>query len=442
MDEAIINQRLSIDPGEADKIEFRSEEVREIMGTIPHWTIRSGSGYLFVILIMVLTGSWFIRYPDVIKAPVLLTTEIPPANIVAGSPGYLTLWVKDSAIVKEGEYLGYINNNVRDVKSVVAFKDQLEIFREQFYKNPSIISEYRPNKGLSLGELQEYYTVFLRAIEDYQFTVRQKSYQQQIALLQQQASNYRSLGEQAVEQNSILLKDLHLSEEQFSRDSGLYQNKVISTADFEQSKRKLLLDQRNYKGALSAITSNNIQVNELEKRIQDLGLEEQKEHKNLLSAIEAAMNQLGERLKAWDQTYMIRAPFSGQAAFFKYWSDHQYAKAGEEILSVIPGNDQYFARAQVEVAGSGKIKVNQTVHIKLDNFPFQEYGVISGRVKGISLLPKENKYTLIIELPRGLMTNYGRKLAFKQEMSGQAEIITENLRLTERFFYGVRKIFN
>jgi HlyD family secretion protein len=45
-----------------------------------------------------------------------------------------------------------------------------------------------------------------------------------------------------------------------------------------------------------------------------------------------------------------------------------------------------------------------------------------------------------VEFPENLTTNYGKTLDFSQEMSGTAEIITEDVRLIERFFNPVRAL--
>ena len=41
------------------EIELRSEEVQEVMGEIPPWILRWGITILFVIVMALLTGSWF-----------------------------------------------------------------------------------------------------------------------------------------------------------------------------------------------------------------------------------------------------------------------------------------------------------------------------------------------------------------------------------------------
>jgi hypothetical protein len=45
-------------------------------------------------------------------------------------------------------------------------------------------------------------------------------------------------------------------------------------------------------------------------------------------------------------------------------------------------------------------------------------------------------------VPRNLVTTFNRKIDFRQEMSGQAEIITEDLSMLERLFYQFRRLVN
>lgn len=95
--------------------------------------------------------------------------------------------------------------------------------------------------------------------------------------------------------------------------------------------------------------------------------------------------------------------------------------------------------AKVQLSGSGHIKTGQQVHIKLDNYPSAEHGMLEGTVETISLLPKEQNYLIRIKFSDGLRTTYGKTIDLKQEMVGQAEIVTRDVRLMERFFYQMRK---
>lgn len=58
-------------------IELRSEEVQEVMGHMPSWILRWGITLFFVIILTLLIGSFFFRYPDTITATMTLTSDNP-----------------------------------------------------------------------------------------------------------------------------------------------------------------------------------------------------------------------------------------------------------------------------------------------------------------------------------------------------------------------------
>jgi hypothetical protein len=88
------------------------------------------------------------------------------------------------------------------------------------------------------------------------------------------------------------------------------------------------------------------------------------------------------------------------------------------------------------VAGSGKLKTGQHVLVRLDNFPYMEFGMLEGKLESLSQVPESSQqgvfYTAEIFFPDGLITNYKKTLPFQQELQGSAEIITQNLSLFDR----------
>jgi len=88
------------------------------------------------------------------------------------------------------------------------------------------------------------------------------------------------------------------------------------------------------------------------------------------------------------------------------------------------------------------VKLGSRVVVKLDNYPYTEFGSIEGTVSSISLLAEPQKteqsvietYLLIVDLPKGLTTNYGETLDFRYEIGGTADIVVNERRLIERLF--------
>jgi hypothetical protein len=118
-------------------------------------------------------------------------------------------------------------------------------------------------------------------------------------------------------------------------------------------------------------------------------------------------------------------------------------KSVKSLISVIPrySKQDYFGIAKMPIVNSGKVKLGQTVNIKLLGFPEYEYGVLLGLVTNISDVPSEDYYLVKVNLIEGLNTTFNREITFKQNIEGNAEIITDDLRLIERFIYTLIKAF-
>ena len=53
---------------------FYSEEAQSILGRAPSWVVRWGVTVVFCIFGGILLGCYFIKYPDTIEAPAVITT--------------------------------------------------------------------------------------------------------------------------------------------------------------------------------------------------------------------------------------------------------------------------------------------------------------------------------------------------------------------------------
>ena len=92
---------------------------------------------------------------------------------------------------------------------------------------------------------------------------------------------------------------------------------------------------------------------------------------------------------------------------------------------------------------SGKLKKGQKTLIKLENYPYREWGKLRGEISSISNIPKDEtlQYTAIVELDT-LITSYNKTLEFKQKMIGKAEIIVDEITLMERLLYPIKEILD
>jgi HlyD family secretion protein len=84
------------------------------------------------------------------------------------------------------------------------------------------------------------------------------------------------------------------------------------------------------------------------------------------------------------------------------------------------------------MTGAGKVQVGQEVYVKLNNYPFMEFGVLKGVIKEISQIPFDNQYNVEVNFPDGFVSTYGISLELSPLMHGIAEVIIERKSLYNR----------
>ena len=421
---------------EENKIELRSEEFQEVLGSIPHWILRWGITVLAFVVILLLIGSAIIKYPDVIPARIVLTGSVPPATVAARASGKLKeLFVTDNQEVKTGAYLAVINNPAR-TEDILYLKNYLSEFQVSS-------SEFQiPN--FQLGNLQSLYSSFSSTLFDYSEYLRLKYYPQKIEITKERIIQYEKQYQNLLAQQKIITEQSELAMRQYQRDSLLYTKGTISNEEIEQSRSRYLQNRLTDENMLSSLRNMQIQIAQLKESLLDMGQQDTEKLNSLQSQLRSQVSQLKTEIQAWELNYALIAPVDGTITFTNYWTVNQNVNAGEEAFTVIPNLYEVIGKALLPVARSGKVKTGQKVNIRLENFPDNEYGILRGRVENISLVPSTTNqvlsYSVEISLPDGLITTYRKELPFLPNMQGQAEIVTEDLSLLERFILPLKKI--
>ena len=114
------------------------------------------------------------------------------------------------------------------------------------------------------------------------------------------------------------------------------------------------------------------------------------------------------------------------------------------VVSAVETKNQSFLTGYVRLKMNyaGKVKIGQHVNLKFVSYPYLEYGTVKGVVSNVSTVPTGDFFELEVNLPDQLVSTYGKKFEFQQELSGTAEIITEDQRLLNRILHPVRAIFS
>jgi multidrug resistance efflux pump len=190
------------------------------------------------------------------------------------------------------------------------------------------------------------------------------------------------------------------------------------------------------------LVDNNLTLSERQKQLSELDFEFIQKTRTYRDNILQSVQNIDNLLANWQQNYVITSPSDGKLSFLKNLTENQLIRSGDTLFAVLPQNQPIVALSIVGAQNFGKVKIGQKVIIKLVNYPFEEYGTLSGNIEEIEPTPIGSQYRVKIKLEKGLVTNYDKTLPFQIEMQGSLEIITEDMRLLERTFYGLRKMLN
>jgi hypothetical protein len=420
------------------EIELRSDEFQEIVKQSPRWMIRSGIFLIFGVVILLLCGSYFFRYPDVINAEIVVLSENPPAYLAARTTARIdSLMASDQQMVSENQMIAILESTA-NFDDAMKLKELLSVL-ETFIQTFDTLSGVSPVVDLQLGDIQTDYSSFVRQYNDYFSFLRLKLYPKKITSLKKQVSMNRIYYDRLWAQKQDMEADCRIVSNQFKRDSLLLVRGVLSDLDLEKSKAMLIQKKFNLNVSRTKLAETQGSNLKLEQDVVNAEMEYADQMKKAQNSLIEAMNVLKSRLALWEQTYIVRSPIQGKVSFTNFWSTNQQVKKDEIIFSVISDKQsQIIGRINLPIKGAGKVAVGQKVNIRFESFPYMEYGFIKGKVKSISLVPNNANYTVEVDLPQDMKTNYNIPLNFSQEMKGSAEIITADLRLIQRLFNPIK----
>lgn len=411
----------------------RSEEVQEIMGRMPSWIIRRGITLMAVIVVVLFVGAYFFKYPDVISATVTISSGNPPVAIISRNNLPIDqLLVDNNENVKAGQILGVLRNpaDYKEVERIARITTRIDtcINLQKFIKNSPLPQQ------VNLGELQSGFVTLSLAIQDYLFFIQHNSYGEKLSHLREQAAYQQELLQELKEKGIKMKQQLAIEQKRFHIDSSLVSATIMSKVEYENSRKQLLDRKMTTEGNYSSILQNRLQQNQLAATISETQNQWLTDKNNLEQKVREAAKQFNGAYVQWEQNYVLRSPVTGKVTFFKYWKENQFVHAGETVMMVTPPMQGFVARGFIGLAGAGKIKPGQKVLIRLFAYPYQEYGSIDGTVASRSPIAMDSIFSIQIKLSEGLHTNADMDIPSQPQLTGTAQILTDDKSILQRLF--------
>ena len=423
-----------------DEIDTNSEQIREILAKQPGFVLKWGISVIFIAVFLMLLATWIIKYPDIIHAEVILTTENPPQKEYAKVTGKIdTIFVSDSDNVHNQQPLAILENtaNYKDVFFLKSILDTIQIQKQSFYFP---IDEL---PILFLGDIDAAFSTFETNYIHYVLNKELKPFTNEALANKTTTSELNRQLRNLQGQKALHKQELEFKQKDVSRSKTLFEKGVVSEQDYETKQLEYLQAERIYKNMASSISQLREAISNSKNNSKETEISSIREEKTLLKKVIQSFNQLQKSVKDWELKYVLSSKMDGQVLFLNYWSVNQTVNQDDLVFTIIPKvNSSFIAKLKTPAQNLGKVRIGQNVNIKLHNYPDYEFGVLKGTVTHISEISnKEGVYTIDVSLPKTLITSYNKEIEFKQEMQGVAEIITEDLRLIERVFYQFKEIF-
>lgn len=423
---------------ENTNIEVRSDEVQEIMSKVPNWMIRWGITLIFVIVLLFLFLSWLIKYPDVVQGKATFSTQKPAIRLVAKANGEIDyISVKNNSAVSKGSIIATVGNNGSPTGKnyLIAVCQGIEKDLENF--------EFPPiSDSAELGNIHQNYVNLKNAVLEYQLFLKTDPTPFEIANIQEQIHNQTILRSVNYQQLNTAKKQLKRMTEKFETDQELYQKGIISKIKLQEGETQMIQAENNVGNLKKSSIQNSIAITDLKKQRQQRLFEVEKQKSTLKHAIQLQKETIENSIEQWGKEFQIIAPIKGKLTYLENVSNHQFVEAGKELFAVVPENQDYIGYLKVPKSGYGKVKKGQRVRVQLDKYPHYEFGQLDGKVTAISLLPNKEEYQITFKLTNGLISSYGKQFEYTPEMTGTADVITEDVRLIQRVFNKFKKVFD
>ena len=414
-----------------------SSHIEEIIGKKPNWLIRLGIGGMLLMLLTLLFVAWLVKYPDIITASVYISTPNPPIDLVSPTNAKIEkVFRYDSdRIVKKGSPLILLENTV-SYDDVQKLKKFIEMLENEAFSGESIPIYYDFSK---LGALQNKYNELIVYLDEYNEYIVYTPFKKRIQFLEDIIKNTNNSLVSSEKRLLLELEDKKMVEKDERRAKQLFDKGVVAETGYEKQTQRLLSKEIQLEVIRKDLINQKTKIVNLQKQLMELQIDKEHFYNRIVINIKNAAKALYAQIEQWSDTFVISAPINGTISIFKEFNSGDYLSAGNYVLTILPlGDQEMFAYGNFSVIKAGKLNVNNKAIIKLHSFPYREYGSIDGYIEKISDFPIKDMYFVKIRLPERLETDYEKKIEFKQRLSGEAELITEDRSLLSRVFSNLK----
>jgi multidrug resistance efflux pump len=417
-----------------------TDDMHDIITAVPSWILRWGIVLFFSILVLILGLSAFIKYPDIVNTQLKITSPDVAKPVVPKVTGKLVkLLIGNDDNVIAGQPLAYIESTANHAK-VLALLNQLKDLQKQVTANKPLSAAALNSAGNDeLGELQTAYQEFSQAYLTYKSSVENGFLVKKRAFLQKDIVDLNKQTKQLQEEKILQQRDLSLAEDEYKMHKKLAQQKVETPAELRQQESKYLAKKSPLIQTDAALITAGTSYLAKQKDILELDNQVMEER----SRFSQALNSLVSQAEDWKNKYVLAASQAGRVAFAGLIQQNQVVSPNQDVFYINAGNEKYFGEMTIPQNNLGKVKEGQEVLVKLRSYPFEEYGMLRGRISYIADVPYHDSIFISrVNFRSNKASDLKKPVHLKQGMLADAEIITEDATILQRLTRNIIKVMH
>lgn len=412
--------------------EIHSEDLQEIISKPPSWLLQRGISFVLLTIILMLWLSVFIRYPEIVAAKMKLTTANAPKVVVSRIDGNLIkLLIPEGSWVSPGTDLAYMESTANH-SQVLSLLTQLKEIRakEDILLN---LENIAPPKSMNLGEIQnDYHNLYLSYL-NYRAVDKKGIFSKRKLILLKELDNNKEQNRYIQETYDLQKQELALAETEFAKYKILAEKKLVSQLELQQKEALLLSKRQTVPQMENNLIINNSSLLSKDKELSEIENQISEESKKFLQAL----NSFISSAENWKKHYVLSSSSNGKLIYGSFLQEGQLIPNGQPMFYIYAGEEDFFGEMFIPQYASSKVKIGQDVLIKVQSYPYQEYGYLRGKVSFISDFPLQD--TIFFSKVSLVRTERDSVMKLKPGIHADAEIITEDQSIFKRVWMNLTK---
>jgi hemolysin D len=410
-----------------------SSLTKELVDTLPRVWTRGLLYFLVLFISIILPWSMLSKVDETGSARGRLEPKGQTTKLDAPVPGKVTaVKVKEGQQVKSGSTLIELDSK--------------------------IVSADLQEARAKINGLKERLNNFQILENQLQMNLRVQRQQNQAAAAEQQA-----LINQTQQRISLYQSQINSIQQLTAKDRSLVkryrqfkQEGVVSGVQLDDAERRLIENSQNLQQALSDKEQQQTELNKQNstyKKIAHQGEQAEIEAERQLkeaqsqaidtsSEITQAAKQISSLQHQLEQS-QIEAPIAGTVFQLAIAHPGAVVQQSQLLARIAPKGTPLILKAQMPTYESGFLRLGMPVKIKFDAYPFQDYGIVEGRLSWIapdSKIPQQQPeqtaqqaetFELEIELDSTYIQTKNKRIALTPGQTATAEVIVRQRRLID-----------